>query len=140
MKIVIIILLVIFSYQSVFAESIYGEWKFEEMIYRNERIPRADPALNLRWIFFENGTERLYWDRGTADFCERFATFVFEKGMLQEKVFALNPRNGMSCSQDPDMQPNGVASTPAELVQDELWLHLLVGDEELIYILRKPKP
>ncbi len=120
-------------------QALLGEWKFEEMFYQNQRIPRSDPSLNLRWTFYPNGTERLYWDRGTADFCERFSHFVYSNNQLQTLVFALNPANASNCKDDPDMQVGVAASIPIEIKDNEIWLHLPIGEESLIYILKNPE-
>lgn len=119
------------------ADALSGEWKFEEMIYLNQRIPRSDPNLNLRWTFYQNGTERLYWDRGTADFCERFSHYEYSNNQLQTLVYALNPKNALKCKDDPDMQLGIAASILLETKDAEIWLHLLVGEETLIYVLKK---
>lgn len=125
------------SCQSSFAEVLLGEWKYEELIYRGSRIPRPDPNLNLTWTFYHNGTERLYWDRGEISFCERFANFRYELNILHEKVFALNPDNASDCQKDPDMQIGRQTQTQLETAEKELLLHMPLGDEEIIYVLKK---
>ena len=107
------------------------------MIYNNQRMERPNPALNLRWTFFSNGTERLYWDRGTQDFCERFAYFQYSNNNLETLVFAVNPRNGLSCSNDPDMKLGVQAKVRLEIKAQELWLYFSLSDETLIYVLKK---
>lgn len=113
-----------------------GSWKFSEIIYNNQRMPRPSPDLNLVWTFFENGTERLYWDRGNTNiFCERFA-FYFEKNQeIYEETFALNPKNAADCSKDPDMKVGHKTSNPISFHFNEIWLHLDLAGEELIYVL-----
>ncbi len=67
------------------AVTLAGEWKFTEMIYKGQRMARPNPELNLRWTFFSNGTERLYWDReNIPGFCERFSSFKVENNFLKE--------------------------------------------------------
>ncbi len=122
------------------AVSLSGEWKFIEMIYKGQRMARPNPELNLRWTFFANGTERLYWDReNIPGFCERFSTFKVENNYLKEDVFAINPNNNSDCSKDPDMQLGPKGATFIEKVADEIWLHLQMGDEDLIYVLKEIK-
>lgn len=130
-------LTVLFVSISVRAGTIFGEWKFEELIYNTQRMERSDPALNLRWTFFANGTERLYWDRGNEDFCERFSHFKYTQNTLQTKVFSLNPLNSLNCSSDPDMQLGVTSETVLEIKNNELWLYVSVGEEKLIYVLKK---
>ena len=115
-----------------------GEWKLVGMIYRGEEVPPLNPLLNLRWTFFANGTERLYWDRqGENGFCERFANYNILDGQIHETVFAINPLNNFECAQDPDMQVGRYTVNPIEIKQQKILLHLQLGDEELIYILKE---
>lgn len=135
----LITLLLLLACQSLRAEILFGEWKYEELIYRGQRIPRPDPNLNLTWTFYSNGTERLYWDRSEMDFCERFARFKYNFGILSEKVFALNPDNAFDCQKDPDMQLGRQTQSQLDVSDSELHLHVQLGDEEIIYILKKVK-
>jgi hypothetical protein len=136
MRIAVILLLLC---SPVFAQtSLSGEWKLTEMIYRGERVPPLNPKLNLFWTFFENGTERLYWDRrGENGFCERFAHFEITNNKLHEAVFAVNPLNSLDCAQDPDMQVGRQTSNVIEINNNEILLHLQLADEELIYVLKE---
>ncbi len=115
---------------------IEGRWRFREMIYRGERLPLQNPDLNLSWTFFKNGTDRLYWDRGTPEYCERFAQVSIEDNKIVEEVFALSPGNADDCSQDPDMQVGKKSSTQFKLVGKELQLTFPLGEETLTYVLK----
>jgi hypothetical protein len=129
---------VFLSLSTGYAEpNILGEWRLVQMIYRGKPIPLINPDLYLSWTFFKNGTERLYWDRGTPEFCERFAQFSIENGKLQEKTFALNPQNAQDCAQDPDMQIDRAAVTAIQFLDNTIQLQVPMGDEELIYVLRQ---
>jgi len=115
-----------------------GEWKLTGMIYHGHLIPPLNPNLNLRWTFFANGTDRLYWDRtGESGFCERFAHYTIQDNLLHEKVFAVNSRNNPDCAKDPDMQMDRKTANPVEFQQNQILLHLQMGDEELIYVLEE---
>lgn len=118
--------------------SLRGEWKLSGMIYHGVVVPPLNPKLNLRWTFYPNGTERLYWDReGEPGFCERFATFEILDGVIKESVFAVNPNNARECGQDADMQVGRETKNKIEIQQQQVLLHLQLGDEELIYILKE---
>lgn len=123
---------------SSFAETstIIGAWKFSEIIYRGQTLPLPNPDLNLSWVFFKNGTARLYWDRGTSDFCERFSTYQWKNDFLDEEVFAVNPGNALECQQDLDMQVGRKTHTPLDFRDHQLRMHFQLGDDELIYILK----
>ncbi len=112
-----------------------GHWKFSEIIYQEHRLPLPNPDLNLQWEFFSNGTSRLYWDRGTRDFCERFAHYTVKNQILTEEVFALNPKNATDCVQDPDMKLGRKTNVPISLYEKEMHMHFQIGDEQLIYVL-----
>lgn len=117
---------------------LHGEWRLSAMIYRGNEVPPLNPNLNLRWSFFENGTERLYWDRSDEDgFCERFANYEVSDGKLWEKVYAVNPMNNSTCNQDPDMHVGRETVTKIEIISQKILLHLSLGDEELIYVLKE---
>jgi hypothetical protein len=114
-----------------------GEWLLQSMIYRGQVIPLPNPDLHLTWTFFENGTDRLYWDRGGAEFCERFAHFRIENNQLIEKTFALNPENASECMKDPDMQMDRETETLIEILnENEIRMTFPMGEEILIYVLR----
>lgn len=120
------------------APPLKGEWVLSGMIYRGTEIEPLNPQLNLRWSFFANGTERLFWERhGERGFCERFAHYEIKDSHIIETVFAVNPLNNSECVQDPDMQVGRQTSTPIEIKQQQILLHLQVGDEELVYILKE---
>ncbi|MGZ5279007.1 MAG: lipocalin family protein [Pseudobdellovibrionaceae bacterium] len=132
----------IFTSSKVWASSdptLIGEWRLVSMIYQGKDLPLPNPELNLRWTFFPNGSERLYWDRGTVDFCERFGHYQVLDGILVETSFALNPKNALDCAQDPDMQIGKVTRTRIQIRTQELWLYFGLGDEELIYVLRQDR-
>ena len=133
----LIALLIVIAQQSAFGQALLGEWKYEELIYQGQRIQRPDPNLNLTWTFYPNGTERLYWDRGGKDFCERFARFKFEAGILSESTFAISPDNATECQKDPDMQVGRQTQSKLDVTNTELLLHVPLGDEEIIYVLKK---
>lgn len=113
-----------------------GQWKFKEMIYKGQSVPLPNPDLNLNWTFFKNGTERLYWDRGTEAFCERFSYYSFEGDSLLEEPFFLNPRNASDCSKDPDMQIGKKTKIKINVSKNELHFYFQLGEEELIYVLK----
>lgn len=127
-----------FSAEAQQSQFLSGEWRLAGMIYRGNEIPPLNPNLNLRWMFFSNGSERLYWDRkGETGFCERFAHYEIKNGKIFEKVFAVNPLNSPECAQDPDMQVGRQTFTDIEIQKQQILLHLQMGDEELIYILKE---
>ncbi len=114
-----------------------GHWKFSEMIYQGQTISIPNPDLNLVWTFFSNGTERLYWDRGTPDFCERWSHYTIDQNQLTTEVFALNPKNSSECGKDPDMQVGKISKVKLEIFETKIYLYFQLSDEQLIYVLKK---
>lgn len=130
----VVVLCLMLLAQTSFALS--GSWKFTDMIYKNQRVPRPSPDLNLVWTFFENGTERLYWDRGdNTKFCERFAFYTVKNQQIIEETFALNPKNAFDCAKDPDMKVGNKTQNPISFHNNEIWIHLDLSGEEIVYIL-----
>lgn len=118
------------------AESLVGTWKFTNLIYQNQIFPLPNPDLNLRWTFFQNGTERLYWDHGNVGvFCERWGFYSLQESILREEGFALNPKNSPDCGKDPDMQLPRITYTRLEWNNGKIHLYLKAGSEDLIYAL-----
>lgn len=118
--------------------TIFGVWKYSELIYRGQILPLPNPDLNLTWTFFDNGTERLHWtEKGETSFCERFAHYELRDDKIFETVFAINPRNGPECAKDPDMQVGRETSNKIEIQERQILFHMQMGDEEVVYILKK---
>lgn len=122
---------------SISAGALSGSWKFTEMIYQGVRQAPLSPDLNLQWTFFENGTDRIYWDhQGIPGFCERFASYEVKEGsLLEEEVFAVNPKNNPECAKDVDMQVGRKTVNPIQILKHEILIQFTLGDEEIIYVL-----
>ena len=99
-------------------------------------MPLPNPDLNLRFTFFDAGTERLYWDRGGPEFCERFAHYKIQGSILQQEIYAINPGNAAECAKDPDMQLGKKTATKMSFSSNELFLFFQLGEEELIYVFK----
>ena len=121
-----------------FGKTLLGQWKYSGIIYRGNFLPLPNPDLYLTWTFFENGTERLFWRyEGVSGFCERFAVYEIDNDFLIEKIFAVNPYNTSKCKNDPDMEVGREVKTKVEILSDEIRLHIPLGDQELVYVLKE---
>ena len=116
---------------------IVGDWKLISMLHQGQPIPLPNPDLNLHLTFFANGTERLYWDRGTPLFCEGFAHYQYDGGYLKQAVFAVNPKNSPDCTRDVDLQLGRSTQTKLDFAGKNLRLAMPMGDEELIYVFQQ---
>ena len=138
MKFLIVFVMLVGSSAFASPEMMLGEWKLTGFIYRGDKIPPLNPKLNLRFHFFANGTDRLFWDRQDEEgFCERYASYEVKQDQLEQTIFAVNPKNRADCATDKDMQMGPMTSTKIEIAQDQLLLHMQLGDEELVYILKR---
>jgi hypothetical protein len=139
MKALVLMILTLFHSISLWAVvgTVEGEWKLSGMIHHGRPIPLPNPELNLRWTFFSNGTFRLFWDRGSPDFCEGFGHFKLIDEHLNSKIFALNPKNAAECAKDTDLQIGRETKTKMEVTQGQIAMYFQLGDEELVYLLTK---
>lgn len=112
-----------------------GTWKFSSIIYRGQAQPLPNPDLDLRFVFYQKGLSRLKWLRNNEPgFCERIAEYKAEGPILYQKTIWLNPKNNTSCSLDSEMQIPSETYTPFQIVKNQLFLSLYLGDDELIYV------
>ena len=114
--------------------SLVGGWEFAEIEIDGHRRPALDPDFKMIYEFKESGDSRLQWrnDR-LKGFCEREGKYLLQDNYLVDEVVWLNPKNTLSCANDPDMQLNLRSVTPIELSEQKLKLHLMLGDKPVIY-------
>lgn len=118
--------------------SVIGDWKLTGFVYQDKPVPPFNPKLNLHFYFFENGTNRLFWNReDETGFCERFANYELTPGQIQQTVFAVNPNNRADCAVDKDMQIGPATVNKMDIEEKRLLLRMQLGEEELVYILTK---
>jgi len=142
-KLLIGFLLSLFLFNPLLAEAgikLSGEYKLVGHIYKGVEIPLMNPNLNMRLTFFENGTDRLYWDRiGEHGFCERFSNYKIENGHISESVYAVNPNNSFECTKDPDMNVGRKTTSKIDINDQRILLYLQLSDEEFVYIFKEIK-
>lgn len=123
------------------AADLMGDWKAIGYYYQGQWMPPNDPKMLLRFDFFKDGTNRLFWQReGEKSFCERKGMwFVFE-GALHDEVSWVNPENGMDCGSDPDMQMGKVSQSVFWRDQGRMYLKIPLSDEYLYYVWELQNP
>lgn len=122
------------------ASPIEGRWRHVKMIVRDQELPPRDPNLELTFEFFPDAQSRLYWTRDEGrSFCERRGQYSYDGRLLTERIVWVNPANRADCAQDPDMQLDRQTSTPVDVREDELRLHLPFGGEELVYVFARQR-
>lgn len=128
--------------QSIATSEIEGRWIFHKMIYRGGEHPPLNPDLVILFEFRSDGTDRLFWTRlnQPGGFCERLAYYSYSAPFLSEEVYWANPENARECARDPDMIPGKQGTSRLEREGEELFLHLGLGDEPLIYVWRRCEP
>jgi len=132
------------AYATLGNDDILGTWEYDGFFYDGHRYPKPNPDLDLTFTFKKDSTSRLYWKRkDEAGFCERLANYQLKDDHLIQKTTWINPANAMSCSQDPDMQPDRESDTVITLdkVNMELSFHFDLDGKPFLYILKfKPEP
>ena len=119
---------------SAFDQALVGVWEFAEIEVDGVRRPPLDPDFKMIYEFKENGNSRLQWKNDRLEgFCERGGKFLLQDNYLIDEVIWLNPKNTLSCGNDPDMQLNARSMTPVELEDQKLRLHLRLGETPVIY-------
>lgn len=118
---------------------IQGRWQFYKKIWDGIEMPEPPAAtLRLFFEFSENKESRLYWwHEGEGDWCERKGEYSLQEGQLVDTITWVNPKNSRFCSNDPDMQLGRITRTPVSINNGDLWLHLHLGDDPLIFVWKK---
>ncbi len=116
-------------------QTLHGNWRAHRYIYDgSERLIEH----TIMTFHFEEGFAVLYWsEKDQVDFCERKAFYRFRPPVLWQKVIWVNPNNARECSLDPDMQLGHTTENHVFIKNDELHVHLSLGDHEMIYVFKK---
>lgn len=117
---------------------IIGLWMYTSLIFQGQPMQKPNPDLIIYFNFtnqYENSI--LYFRLGQKGFCERTANYSVQQDQLVQKVKATNEDNADFCSQDPDMQINRFSMTQFELKDNQLLLHLPLGEDRLTYVWTK---
>jgi hypothetical protein len=115
-----------------------GLWMYSGLIFHGAPISKPSPELVI-YFQFSSQTENslFYFRQGQRGFCERTAQYTIKKNYLAQTVKSTNEENADVCSSDPDMQIGKFSMTRFEIVNDQLYLYLSLGDDELIYVWSK---
>ena len=115
-----------------------GLWMYSGLIFQGAPMPKPSPELVI-YFQFENQYENTlyYFRQGERGFCERKASYSVEGNQLKQTITTVNPQNADVCSQDPDMQKDRSSSTEFEIKDGQLYLHLQLGEDKLIYVWSK---
>lgn len=117
------------------SQELIGKWQAVGYIYQDTFIQPPDPQLTLIFEFFEDGTNRLFWQmKNETSFCERKGEWKVVKGILHETIVWVNPNNGMGCSGDPDMEIGRENQAPFWRQDTQLFVEIPLGDETLVYV------
>lgn len=119
-------------------EPLWGRWLFYKLQFRGQERPPFNPDLILHWEFLESGYELLGWEReGQPGFCHRLAKYTYRDSILRNEVVWVSQENAYECSADPDMQMGRKSVTKVTLHDGDLWLHMSINEEPLIYIFKR---
>jgi hypothetical protein len=117
------------------AEDLVGKWVAIGYFHNDDWIQPEDPQIKITYEFREDGTDTLFWQRqGNTAFCERKGEWSVSNGILQDEVTWVNPKNGMDCGSDPDMQLGKVTQSEFWRNENQMFLKIPFAAEFLIYV------
>jgi hypothetical protein len=119
---------------------IIGSWIFVSLLYNGQILPPPNPNLVIEYTFQEDGINRLHYERkDEKGSCDRLALYEFNGEQLNQQVTWSAPHNAYFCDQDPDMKVGSVSSTKAWLKNEELYIAVQMGAEEVYFIWKRSK-
>ena len=115
-----------------------GLWLYTGLIFHGEPAVKPSPELVI-YFQFTNQIENtlFYFRQGERGFCERKAAYSVDAGQISQTITEVNELNSSVCAQDPDMQMGRQAITRFEIKNEQLYLYLTLGEDELIYVWTK---
>lgn len=117
------------------ASELLGTWNLDRYRYDGTDRKVNHTLMNLH---FEEDIVGLFWkEKEQTDFCERKAIYIYMPPQLYQKVNWVNPENAIDCHNDKDMQLGTTTANKIEIIENELFLYLALGDHEMIYIFKK---
>lgn len=115
-----------------------GLWMYTGLIFHGVPIEKPSPELVIYFQFTSQTENSLFYFRQEQrGFCERTAQYTIKNNYLAQTVKSTHEENADVCSSDPDMQIGKYSMTRYEIVNDQLYLYLSLGDDELIYVWSK---
>lgn len=120
---------------SASAVPLQGSWQAIGYYYEGQFIQPPDAQLILTFDFFADGTHRLFWRIKTeSKFCERKGLWRVDGDQLFIEVTWVNPENGPTCSQDPDMQMGLKTQSTVDVKASQLFIEMPFSDSIIIYV------
>lgn len=117
---------------------IIGIWIYTGLIFQGQPIAKPSPELVIYFQFINEYENNLFYFRqDQKGFCDRQASYSIEGQLLKQKIISTNSDNADVCSADPDMQMGSISATRFEIKDDQLFLYLSLGEDELIYVWSK---
>lgn len=118
--------------------SLLGIWIFSAVIYQGHLMDPPNPNLKLYYSFLSETRNEIYYYRDDEKgYCKRWAEYNADGQNIEQTVIEVDPINNNSCSDDSDMVMNTHSIVKYEITNDQLHLHLPLGEEEIIYIFSK---
>ncbi len=115
-----------------------GSWLFVAIFYRDQILPLPNEALKQYYIFSSQSENKVFYFRlGERGTCERTASYEIKGSTIEQTVTNLSSENADFCSQDPDMRLGAFSIVPYQLKENQLWMSLPLGEEEIIFIFEK---
>ena len=118
--------------------SLLGIWIFSAVFYQGHLMDPPNPNLKLYYSFLSQTRNEIYYYRDDEKgYCKRWAEYKADVQNIEQTVVEVDSQNNSVCSNDSDMLMNTHSVVKYEIINNELNLHLTLGDEEIIYIFTK---
>ncbi len=115
--------------------ALLGVWFFTAIFYQGEVRPLPNPYLHLTYTFLDSQTnEVFYYRENERGFCRRHANYRVVDDRIEQTVTVVDEQNNQECTLDADMQLGRWSVVKFSLVNEQLILHLQIGEEQIDYI------
>lgn len=115
-----------------------GSWLFVALFYRGEVLPLPNEDLRQYYNFNSQSENELFYFRvGERGACRRKAHYEIKESVIEQTVTEVDSDNADFCSQDPDMQMGAFSIVPFELKNNQLWMTVPLGEEDIVFIFEK---
>lgn len=112
-----------------------GMWFYSGLIYNGQPIPKPNPDLIIYYEFKSAGDNNLlYFRQGQSGQCQRQAEYRVEDNQIVQTITKVDESNSADCSADTDMQVGNKSIVPFRVQNDQLFLTVSLGEDELIYV------
>lgn len=116
-------------------KNLVGEWDAIGYFAQDDFVPAMDPNFHLKYEFLIDGTSIMSWEKtDTKLSCKRKGNWSIKDEWLIDETIWIDPSNSMTCSSDPDMEPNKITWTEFLRCENLLFTKFPFINDYLIYV------